>query len=348
MILWLAIFCFPGFTFSAHIVDIYGAKKKHSEKILHEYTNQVIEIESELAKQHEYFNLTGIKDAQKIEDIQIKKGKLIEKIKKQGKFLYTELHTTTYQDKKNLYTTIEVIEKERPERLMFINTNEAITKHLKQNDLIEKMQEYETLGWKLSDSRKLTIKNHSCPVYHCVFGFNHPRLRPYLNIFNIGAIKEKTKILKVLSNDPAPERRASAAFLVGHFKNPEEIISILSERINDQSLSVRNNVIRVMSETIEKAQINHINVEPFLNLLNSPYGTDRNKALSLLANTPLDKKSRLLIIHKGQKDLLALLHLKQPNNHDWAYVVLKKISGENYDEYDISAWERWFSEVKKV
>lgn len=69
MILWLAIFCFPGFTFAAHIVDIYGAGKKRSEKILHEYTNQVIEIESELARQHEYFNLARIKDAQKTEDI---------------------------------------------------------------------------------------------------------------------------------------------------------------------------------------------------------------------------------------------------------------------------------------
>ncbi len=127
MILWLAIFCFPVFTFAATYSRYLWRRKKHSEKILHEYTNQVIEIESELyplpmkmryfrplnfvascsiesevivnllgvfnratcgkskrikvafslamgiGRQHEYFNLAGIKDAQKTEDIQVKK-----------------------------------------------------------------------------------------------------------------------------------------------------------------------------------------------------------------------------------------------------------------------------------
>jgi hypothetical protein len=349
IILWLIFFCFYNVTIAASvIVDIYGANKIHSEKILREYTKQVIEIESELAKQRGYFNLTGKEDIQKIEEIQIKKDRLAEGIKKKVGVLYLAFHTTIYPNKKYLYTTIEVIEKTDPERLAFVHPNNNNTIHLKQTDLIAKMQKYETLGWKLSDSKQLAIKNLICPAYHCIFGFNHPKLKPYLSIFNRGVIKEKTKILKVLNNDPDPERRAAAAFLLGHFENPEEIISILSKYINDDNELVRNNVIRVMGETIEKAQINHIDVDPFLNLLNSPYGSDRNKAVSLLASAPLDKKSRLLIIHKGQEDLLALLQLKQPNNHDWAYLLLKKISGKNYSEYDISAWERWFSEVKKV
>ncbi|MFA5960575.1 MAG: hypothetical protein WC785_08655 [Tatlockia sp.] len=62
---------------------------------------------------------------------------------------------------------------------------------------------------------------------------------------------------------------------------------------------------------------------------------------------PLDKKSRMLIIHKGKKNLLALLQLKQPNNHDWAYLLLKKISGKNYGAYNLSAWEKWFAEGNK-
>lgn len=333
---------------SAHIiVDIYGANKIHSEKILREYTKQVIEIESALAKQEKYFYLTGKENIQKIEEIQTKKDQLAERIKKKGKFLYAAFHTTTYPDRENRYTTIEVIEKKNPERLAFVHPNNNHTTYLKQSDLITKMQEYDTLGWKLSDSKQLTAKNLSCPVYHCTFGFKHPKLKPYLNIFNGGVIKEKTKILTVLNSDPDPERRATAAFLIGHFKNPEEIIFTLSKYINDPSELVRNNVIRVMSETIDKAQINHIDVKPFLNLLKSPYGTDRNKAVALLATVSLDEKSKLLIIDQGKKELLALLRLKQPNNHDWAYLLLKKMSGKNYSEYDIPAWKRWFSEAKR-
>lgn len=348
IILWLIFFCFYNVTVAAHvIVDIYGANKIHSEKILREYTKQVIEIESEVVKQREYFNITGREDIKKIEEIQVKKDRLAERIKKKGRFLYAAFHTTIYPNRKNIYTTIEVIEKKNPERLVFVHPNNSNPNLLKQSDLIAKMQEYTTLAWKLSDSKQLTVKNFLCPVYHCTFGFNHPKLKPYLNVFNRGVIKDKTKILKLLNSDVDPERRATAVLLLGHFKNPEEIISILSHYINDTNELVRNNVIRVLSETIVKAQINHIEVAPFLKLLNSPYGTDRNKAVSLLASVPLNKKSRLLIINKGQKDLLNLLRLKQPNNHDWAYLLLKKISGKNYSEYDISAWERWFSEVKR-
>ncbi|MCP0914686.1 MULTISPECIES: HEAT repeat domain-containing protein [Legionella] len=347
--LWLLTSCFSSFTCSAQIVvDIYGANKLHAEQILREYTAQVIEIESELAKQREYFNLTGHEDIQKVEETRAKKARLMERIKKKGMFLYADVHTTVYPGEKNLYTTIEVIERTKPERLAFVNKDEQGASHLIQPDLIGKMQKYEALGWRLSDTGQLTEKDNICPVYHCIFGFNHPKLKPYLNIFNAGVIKEKTKILNALSNDPDPERRASAALLVGHFQNPKEIIFVLSKHVHDKSQLVRNNVIRVMGETIEKAPIAQINVEPFVSLLNSPYGTDRNKALFLLTTAPLDKKSKWLIIRKGQKSLLALLRLKQPNNRGWAYLLLKKISGKKYDEYDFSAWEKWLSTIKRV
>jgi hypothetical protein len=349
--LLLALLGSSNHSFSAYVVDIYGAENAHGDCILKKYTKQVIAIESELAKQREQFNLTGKEDVQTIRKIQVKKSSLIENIKKTGMFLYADFHTNRYQDKKNLYTTIEIIEKTGSKRLSFINKTAKVPKKTEPPDLITKMQEYEELGWKLDDSKQLTANNFYCPVYHCIFGFSHPMLAPYLNIFNIAADKEKEKekekekILNILNNDPDPERRAAAVFIIGHFKDPEEIISILFKHINDKSPGVRNNAIRVMSQTMEKAQITHINVEPFLNLLNSPYGTDRNKALSLLASAPLDKKARTLIIYKGKKDLLALLHLKQPNNHDWAYLLLKKISGKDFGPHNYYAWEQWLSKM---
>lgn len=99
--------------------------------------------------------------------------------------------------------------------------------------------------------------------------------------------------------------------------------------------------------TMDKSHIDRIDVAPFLNLLKSPYGTDRNKSLAVLLNASSDKVSRALIIEKGRHDLLALLQLKQPNNHNWVYLLLKKISGKNYGEYNINAWGKWFSMVAK-
>ncbi|WP_156812621.1 hypothetical protein [Legionella tunisiensis] len=47
------------------------------------------------------------------------------------------------------------------------------------------------LEFQLMANNQLNIKDTSCPVYHCVSGFHHPQLKPYLKIFNAGVIKEK-------------------------------------------------------------------------------------------------------------------------------------------------------------
>jgi hypothetical protein len=38
---------------------------------------------------------------------------------------------------------------------------------------------------------------------------------------------------------------------------------------------------------------------------------------------------------------LKLLRLEQPNNHDPAYQILTKVSGEAFGDRDYAAWERW-------
>ena len=36
-----------------------------------------------------------------------------------------------------------------------------------------------------------------------------------------------------------------------------------------------------------------------------------------------------------------MLRLGQPNNHDYAYRILKAISGQQFGERDYQAWETW-------
>lgn len=328
-------------------IEIYGAEDKVSEIILKRYIKEIETVESELDKERLAETITGKENTKKIDTLNAKETLLQEKIKKDGQFLFVYIHTTSYPTEKTSYTTIEVVQKNQPERLRFVNPETPINNVPHTLDLIDKMIEYNELGDKLAATHQLDPYDYSCPAYHCVYGFTHRKLKPYLQIFNAGALNQRELILDTLNKDMNPERRATAAFLVGHFTDPKEILSILLPHVNDNYAVVRNNVMRVISATMSKAHISDINVEPFLDLLNSPYGTDRNKALGTLFEATASKSAKEIIIQKGKENLLALLRLKQPNNHEYAYLILRKISGKNYDEYDIKKWEDWFSTAEK-
>lgn len=338
------------FTFSTNataenIVDLYGAEPDKSEKIIKKYSNKVSEIEDLLQKELKKMNHVIKND--ELEKILSKKNLLTEKIKKEGDFLYVDFNTVFYPGDKNKYTTIEVVNKNQLNRLRFISPIiNAKNYQSKKDDLINQMIVFINIELQLLINNELNVKNIVCPVYHCISGFKHPRLKPYLKIFNSGAIKEKKLIIDTLNNDPNPERRASAAFLMGHFNDPKEIISLLSPHVNDSNSSVRNNVMRVIAATMSKAKINQIDVTPFLDLLDSPENTDRNKALYVLLIAAESSASKNIIIQKGGDKLLALLQLKQPNNHEIAYKILKKISGKDFNENNLILWKKWLSLVQ--
>ena len=122
----------------------------------------------------------------------------------------------------------------------------------------------------------------------------------------------------------------------------------VSELTDLLAIAMKNNAIRVIGETMNRANISNINMVPFLNLLNSPYNTDRNKALYVLLAAAESPSSKKLIIQQGSRNLLAMLKLKQPNNHDISYQLLKKISGKDFGEYNSIAWEKWIMEEQNV
>ncbi len=252
----------------------------------------------------------GGKETKLIEIILSKKNQLIETIKKEYEFNFVDFQTVFYPNNNNRYTTIEVVSKNQPERQHFINPKNIRQSKKPKPDLINKMMMFEEIAIKLIFSNKLNLKNQSCPVYHCINGFSHPQLKPYLKIFNDRAIKEKKLIMDTLNKDSNPERRAAAAFLMGHFSSPREIITLLSSHVDDSDDAVRNNMMRVIAATMEKAKINQINIRPFLSLLDSPYATDRDKALYVLSTAVESNSSKKLLIQKGSDKLLALLQLK--------------------------------------
>jgi len=208
--------------------------------------------------------------------------------------------------------------------------------------VIDDMIIYEHIALPMMLRNEAGGNHQKCPVYHCISGFDKSQLKPYLLRFNTGVVNEKKLILTTLSNQQAhPDRRVAAAYLTGHFQNPQEILKTLLPYINDPNANVRNAAMRVIGQTMQKAKQMDIDVTPFLALLDSPVVTDRNKALYVLDSAAESKAVRRQLLTQGSDRFVALLKLKQPNNHEFAYLILKKISGKNFGETNIAAWEKW-------
>lgn len=329
-----------------NVIDVYGEDDKGSELIIKKYATAVAEIQStfvaEIFKNPEHVNET------EIEKILFKRLALMEKIKKDGDYLYVNFDTVKYPGDKTNYTTIEVIKHQDPNRLRFVDSTAKQEKPIKHKpDLIDEMAGFSKIASTIAMEKKPSNKD-VCPVYHCLSSFNHPKLKPYLNHFNSGVIKEKKLIVATLKNDPSTERRAAAIFLIGHLTDPHEIISVLTPYITDKDPTVRNNTMRVLATTLQKSHILDFDVMPLLVLLDSPEESDRNKSLWMLYSLVDSKTIALTVINNGGAKLIELLKLKQPNNHNIAYQILKKISGKDFGEYNIAGWSNWLNTHIKI
>ncbi|KTD07686.1 HEAT repeat domain-containing protein [Legionella jamestowniensis] len=333
MLLVTASLTLPFYLNAGNVIDLYGDESYKAQQIVKKYAKSIDDFADLTEK------VFKNSDKMSIERMTELKSNLIEDIKKEGDYLYVDLNTIHYPLNENKYTTIEVIRKGQPERLRFASPAIPSGPFKPKNDLINEMIAFGTKSTVIA--LNTPPSGAPCPVYHCITDFQHPELKPYLAKFNEGAIKQRELIINTLNHDPDPQRRAAAAFLIGHFSNPQEIVTLLTPHVHDKDSDVRNDVIRVIGATIAMAKITDVNPKPFLELLDSPSVTDRNKALHVLLTTLDSADSKRLIKQQGGKDLLAILKLKQPNNHRIAYQILKKISGKNYGETDFSAWKNW-------
>ncbi|MDP3561125.1 MAG: HEAT repeat domain-containing protein [Legionellaceae bacterium] len=306
------------------IVDVYGAPLALSKKIEQKYAKKVSYIERNLAEEFKNYNGNAL-DTRHVKELLEQKNVLKANIKKNEHVAFVDFQTVRYPDTKNIYTTIEIVQQNQSERLRFIAPQNTLPEDTPKHDLIEKMKKYQNKAMKLLMTHQIDLKDQTCPVYHCIVPFNHPQLKPYLTVFNKGVIQNKNKIIDALNHDTNPERRAGAAFLLGHLSNPHEIISLLSPHVTDPDDGVRNNVLRVIGETLMRSKITDVNALPFIALLDSPYVTDRNKALLVLLALADSKSGKKQIEQNHHGRLTNIANLKQPNNRDVAQMILNKI-----------------------
>ena len=84
-----------------------------------------------------------------------------------------------------------------------------------------------------------------------------------------------------------------------------------------------------------------IPLDPVLEALQFPTTTDRNKASAILAGLARRPEHRAAIRANAGPALIAMLALAQPNNHDFAYEILKLISSRDLGEHAIAEWRAW-------
>ena len=77
-----------------------------------------------------------------------------------------------------------------------------------------------------------------------------------------------------------------------------------------------------------------------------PATTDRHKAAAILSGMADQTEYHNAITKQAGPVLLQMLKLSQPNNHDFAYDILKKVSKKDYGERNYDSWEKWLKEYQ--
>ncbi|UQA61468.1 HEAT repeat domain-containing protein [Polyangium aurulentum] len=247
------------------------------------------------------------------------------------------------------YVTVDVVErKDMKKRLTF--GPEPKGDFEDPAGLIAAWNEYESTFFRMMREQEIGSERVPCPAFHCMGGYKHEKLRPYGDKFVKDVPPNEDKLIRILKEDKDPKDRASAAFLLAHIKDGKKLVGLMLPMLNDPDFLVRNNATRVL---VNVAMFHHdvpVPLTPVLKGLDGPTMTDRNKAAAVtwgLVDRPDGQKLHAQVIKEAGATLIGLLRLEQPNNHDFAYKILKKVSGKDLGERDYDAWTKWLAEQKR-
>lgn len=274
---------------------------------------------------------------------EVKKNKLEEQLIRKGRFSYVNIQLfKSYSGESDFIIDFVDVE-DAIDRLSFRTLKKL---NLKDPDsIIEKWKSYQKLSFRLF--RNDEIVDMSCPVVHCVWSFNHPKLQPFLSYFNKNAKKNRELLVRIVHQANSADLRAAASFLLAHAgMSSEDLIKVLMPATQDPESEVRNNSMRVIYYIVRANPKIRIDVSQIVKVLNFPSFTDRNKALVVLRSL---EKSRFDKAHlKNMLPVLLEILIKgDAHNYRNALQVLKNISGANFGAQDIALWEKWIHEQIK-
>jgi hypothetical protein len=319
------------------LVDVYGSRQVTTETITKNPSMMNrLEAIRKIARTPD--SVTSSENKKKMQELM---ESVLEDVVKMGDFSFLTMAYLFYPNNPRAYYTIDIVDK-GDKRLEVFQKNPDKT--IPDPDhLIQSWQEYEKTGSDIFYKEKVGVAYKNCPVWHCVYGFDDEKLKKYQSIFDNNVDRNQAKLVQVLRDDKNPEKRAAAVYLLAHIKDGNRLVRILTPSMTDSNLLVRNNVMRVLAESLSRIKNPDFPIQKAVDALDYPTISDRNKSLYILDS--LSKHSRYakyLVRHAGPQ-LIGQLKMSQLNVHDLAYGILKRISGKNYGERDYQSWEAWLT-----
>lgn len=187
----------------------------------------------------------------------------------------------------------------------------------------------------------MSVDDGNCPVLHCVAPFDLPELAPYLPRLDDGARRYEDELYAVAASSADASQRAKAMFVLAHTNDAQRLAPVLGRAVNDPSSGVRNNAMRVLMFLAQRGTDVEFPIRDLIAALDFPSSADRNKAAYTVAALAREAQYRDAIRADAVPSALRLLKLEKANNHEPAYDILTRISGESFGDRDYAAWERW-------
>jgi hypothetical protein len=307
-------------------IDVYGSRQLDREQVIARWGDQLVE-------------LMRAKD-----DVYLARHEaLTTSIRKAGNFAFVDLAVVTYSDDDSpdkKFLTVDLVDAADRERRMKFRPKPAGT-FPDPDGLIGLWERYEAKYHELSEKKAIDW-DQKCPFWHCLT-FGHAELEPFREAFATRVAPHEAALATILREDSRQSARGAAAFLLAHLASGDRVVELMVPAIDDASMLVRNNAMRVLAVMAQNHPNVAIPLDPVLGALHYPTTTDRNKASAILEGMARRPEHHAAIKARAGAVLVDMLALRQPNNRDFAYLILKHISGRDLGEHAIAAWRAWLA-----
>jgi len=328
---WFFSACFFSNVF-ANNVDVFGAEDKISAAIVKEYGAEVSSFEAELFAKR----LSGL-SAKESDAYQHRQIQLEAQVAKKFNFAAVKFDTVYYPDK-SLYTTINVLN-QVPQI-----SNYAAYPLKKPYDIVDRMYLFSKKAASIYAEHPEIGEHMSCKDFHCIVSENS-KIQKELDYLRTSVPHQTEFIDEVMFTDKNLARRRAAIFLLAYYPSIEGVHARLDKLLKADDRFILHDTLRVYGELLVKYPKLKLDLSRPIVLLHHYDEAIRNKALLLINAAAEQKQYKRFIIKQGAYELLSLLKLKQPNNHDIAYQILLKTTKQKYGDRDYAAWESYLRKI---
>lgn len=144
---------------------------------------------------------------------------------------------------------------------------------------------------------------------------------------------------KVLRDSSDAEHRALAAQIIAYTNDKQAIVEDLVFAMTDPDSDVRNNAMRALAVIAQYAPDKskkriEVPFEPFVEMLNSPEWTDRNKSSFVLESLTATRNAKLLRLlrEKALHSLIEMSRWKNEGHAGMPFLILGRVSGFSDEE----------------